>query len=397
MAGPAEAFPDLSNPAKLSLVATALHSALNLGASYAASNIKAWVVSSEVQTPPAPSPSRHLLADSGTSRRLVVLGYALAQVEGLPAQDTLLTLIKAADTNQKVADGLAQAEFLDPQHIARLSVGVLALELASTPQQAAAQLTGGGILAVLVPIGERAACQTDCRLNCCVCCCVLELQALALTAVWCHACSRDCTPHTHTDLHAGVAPQTPLSEDAPVTYTRPYYILLIGPESDVPDLTNSTVLDKVASALHSALGLGALTPAYAVSGVQVNLVFSTTRVQESGRKLLSVDNDTLAVLDYSIAELPGLPAASALEAAMADHTTSQLFARALAEAGFVDEEAFLRVRANLTNFLVAADATAHLENATFELHNMAPIGEWVSVHGCTACACVGCPRTATQA
>ena len=114
MAGPQEAFPNLSDPVKLLQIDQALHKAFNLDATYPATNIKIWIASSK--STPA-TPGRHLLA---ANTRVVVLGYTLAKVQGLPKPAVLDALVKDSATTQKVAQGLAEAKLFSEEFFSDL-------------------------------------------------------------------------------------------------------------------------------------------------------------------------------------------------------------------------------------------------------------------------------------
>lgn len=133
-AGPTEAFPsDLNSPAKLLLVAKALHGALNLPSSYPATSILVWLQT----TRQLPAARRHLLAGQ---TQAVVIGYTLTQSTELPQPDDLKQAMDNPQASAKAAE-LLDVGFVAPEHAGLLSVGLTS----STDSQAVVkQLTGEG-------------------------------------------------------------------------------------------------------------------------------------------------------------------------------------------------------------------------------------------------------------
>jgi hypothetical protein len=147
LAGPADAFPDMRDAAKMAAVAKAVHAGLNLGDAYPATNIAVWL---QAQTTLAPVPvrHRHMLAAGGDL--VAVLGYSLLVTEQLPAQAALAAMMDNTTMTEAVAQKLADEGFVKEQHR-----GLLSVRLES---QAPAMLSTGVAVNLapesMAPIGE---------------------------------------------------------------------------------------------------------------------------------------------------------------------------------------------------------------------------------------------------
>lgn len=113
LAGPSDAFPDLSTPSNKLLIATAVHSALNLGSAYPISNILLWVQQQTVAAAASsyPTPTKRRLSQAATTK-IFVLGYSLAKTPELPPKMQLAMIMASAEGTERLADKLADLEFL---------------------------------------------------------------------------------------------------------------------------------------------------------------------------------------------------------------------------------------------------------------------------------------------
>jgi hypothetical protein len=88
---------------------------------------------------------------------VVVLGYSLAKVSGLPTPAVLATLVQDTATTQKLAEELAASAFLAPQFASMVSIGFAPVSVTDA-DDAILQLTGGaGDQHFFAPIGEYCA------------------------------------------------------------------------------------------------------------------------------------------------------------------------------------------------------------------------------------------------
>jgi hypothetical protein len=124
LSGPPDAFPDLNEPTKRAAVAASVRSALNLGADYPISNILVWLQSQQDVAAP---PTRRL---TSTSTRVMVIAYTLVRTDKLPELTTLLEAIAAPDLTAKIAEKLAEEDFVSEDNL-----GKLVVVLVATPQQ----------------------------------------------------------------------------------------------------------------------------------------------------------------------------------------------------------------------------------------------------------------------
>lgn len=148
LSGREDAYPNLNDQLKLRKVADALHAALNLDATYPAANIRIWLAAAQTTSA---TPTRHLLE---VRTKVVVLGYSLAKVSGLPEPDALAALLQDTATTQRLAQELTAAEFLAPEFSLLVSIG-FAPPAAATPEDALLQLIDGSGAGqhFLAPIG----------------------------------------------------------------------------------------------------------------------------------------------------------------------------------------------------------------------------------------------------
>jgi hypothetical protein len=149
LSGREDAYRNLNDQLKLRKMAEALHAALNLDNTYPAANIRIWLAATQSITA---TPTRHLLE---VRTKVVVLGYSLAKVSGLPTPSALATLVQDTAITQKLAEELAAAAFLAPQFASMVSIG-FAPASTTDADDVILQLTGGAGAEqhFLAPIGE---------------------------------------------------------------------------------------------------------------------------------------------------------------------------------------------------------------------------------------------------
>jgi hypothetical protein len=154
-AGPAEAFPDLTDTSKLRLVAQGVRDTLNLGSTYPLENILVWIQAGKDVTT-GPMPTRHLLAPG--QLRVLVIGYSIVITSDLPPVEELKARMDAPEVTQQFAEKLADANFVTQEQLGMLSIWVASV---ASPEQVVQQVTvmlqapGGPTEAVqFVPIGE---------------------------------------------------------------------------------------------------------------------------------------------------------------------------------------------------------------------------------------------------
>jgi hypothetical protein len=143
MSGPPEAFPDFTNAKNQQGVANALKGALDLDAAYEASNIRVWHESTQTL-----SGSRRRL-QAATGNILVVLGYQLAKVQGLPEEAALEELVKNSNMGQRVAEGLAEESLIAEEFAGSISIAVVQ---GVSADQVVKDVTSGVLQ--LKPVGE---------------------------------------------------------------------------------------------------------------------------------------------------------------------------------------------------------------------------------------------------
>lgn len=146
LTGPGEAFPDLSDPAKMTAVKASVKGALNLDSAYPLSNIMVWIENRQEVTPAG---RRHLLNNNKVV--ILVLGYALVRTDQLPPAAELVTKTEAC--TQQIAVQLEQQGFVTPEQLGLLSVIVTTVNKVSAVVNAILGIPGVDAL-ILVPIGK---------------------------------------------------------------------------------------------------------------------------------------------------------------------------------------------------------------------------------------------------
>lgn len=156
LAGPSDAFPDLSNSANKHLLAAAVHSALNLDSAYPVSNMILWV--QEIAFDSANSARRRRLSDAAAATQLLVLGYSLMKHPKLPPKMQLQTIMADPAATERLAQKLADSGFLPIEDLGRLSVGLTSWGDSSALVQHLTTSVGQGAGNIhLSPIGKQAA------------------------------------------------------------------------------------------------------------------------------------------------------------------------------------------------------------------------------------------------
>jgi hypothetical protein len=110
---------------RLAMLASALHAALGLPASYPTSALAVWLESSTQQT--APAATRHLLQTADSSNTALEFGFSLLA----PSNDTAANITSSleaqlpdASVSEALADDLAAAGFVPEDKLGLFSMGL---------------------------------------------------------------------------------------------------------------------------------------------------------------------------------------------------------------------------------------------------------------------------------
>lgn len=158
LVGPTDSFPDLTDPVKRQLVASAVHTALNLPSTYPLTNILVWVQSRQQSAPAATHRRRLLALPPGT--QAYVLGYSLVQTAEVPSLQVLQDTIRQPASTEALAEHLQSFGFIDPQYNGLLLIGLTTAQSSDELMQELVSSSSGGstsdtqLLSQLVPIGE---------------------------------------------------------------------------------------------------------------------------------------------------------------------------------------------------------------------------------------------------
>lgn len=181
--------------------------------------------------------------------------------------------------------------------------------------------------------------------------------------------------------------------------TGPYYLLMVGNEGMLPDVTNITVLSLVADALHTALRLDSaykatdiiVTPAVmwnqsrSAGGANLKARCPTRQLFELYDSEQTSAPDTgpkhvRVVLQYKFATASGLPTGMQLSARMSAPATTKALTHQLTDDGIVplalQLQQYFNLKLNLTTVRSEAAAKALLQGQAWLLEDyMIPIGK----------------------